>query len=86
MASLTMRPRSSFGVRIKGDFGAAKEFLGVTIQVGMEDFSLAPLTSLTFESLVLKVNRINLGSPDFRDDWRVLNLESVGSRSPAARR
>ncbi len=86
MASLTMRPRSSFGVRIKGDFGTEKELLGVSIQVGTEDFRLAPLTSLAFESLVLKVNRINLGSPDFRDDWRALKLESLGSRGPAPRR
>ncbi len=84
--NLTMRPRSSFGVRIKGDFDDAKEFYGVTIRLAEEDFKLAPLTSLTFENLVLKVNRINLGSPDFRDDWQALKLEVLGSRAPAPRR
>jgi len=86
MPSLPMRPRSSFGVRVQGDFGDATELMGVTIQVGAEDFKLVPLTSLAFENLVLKVNRINLGSPDFRDDWQVLKLEVMGTRAAAARR
>lgn len=80
-ASLTMRPRSSFGARIRGDYGEAKELLGVTIRVGEEDLTLAPLTSLAFENLVLKVNRINLASPDFRDDWQALKLEIMGTRA-----
>ncbi len=86
IAALTLRPRSSFGVRIQGDFGDAKEFSGVVIQLGREDLKLAPLTSLEFENLVLKVNRINLGSPNFRDDWQAVKLETIGSRSPAPRR
>ncbi len=84
--SLTMRPRSSFGARIHGDFADARELYGVTIRLGDEDLKLAPLTSLAFENLVLKVNRINLGSPDFRDDWQILKLEVLGSRAPASRR
>jgi hypothetical protein len=86
LAALTMRPRSAFGVRVKGDFGTEKEVTGVTIKVGEEDFKLVPLTSLAFENLVLKVNRINLASPDFRDDWQALKLEVMGARGPAARR
>jgi hypothetical protein len=81
--SLTIHPRSSFGVRIEGDFGKATELFGATIRLGEEDLKLAPLTNFGFEGLVLKVNRLNLGSPDFRDDWRVLRLERLGSRSPA---
>jgi hypothetical protein len=54
--------------------------------VGEEDLTLAPLTSLAFENLVLKVNQINLGSPDFRDDWHILKLEAIGTRAPASRR
>jgi hypothetical protein len=84
--SVTMRPRSSFGVRIKGDFGSEKEVLGVTLRVGSEDFKLDPLTSLAFENLVIKINRINLSSPDFRDDWQAVKLEVLGSRMPAPRR
>ncbi len=83
VASLTIHPRSSFGVRIEGDFGDAKELYGATIRLGAEDFKLVPLTSFDFENLVMKVNRLNLGSPDFSDDWRVLHLEFLGSRSPA---
>ncbi len=83
--SLTIRPRSSFGVRVVGEFGDAKEFNGVMIRLGAEELKLAPLTSFAFEALVLKVNAINLGSPDFRDDWRVLKLEKLGSRSAGRR-
>jgi hypothetical protein len=84
--SINMRPRSSFGARIQGDFEDAKVFWGVTIRVGEEDFKLDPLSSLVFENLVLKVNKINLGSPDFRDDWQALKIEVIGTRGPASRR
>jgi len=84
--SVRFKPRSSFGVRLKGALGDAKELWGVTVALGEEDFRLAPLTSLDFENLALKVNRINLGSPDFRDDWRVLKLDFLGSRVRQSRR
>ena len=78
--SLKMRPRSSFGARLQGDFGDARELQGATITVGAEDFKLVPLTSFDFENLALKINRLNLGSPDFSDDWRILKFERIGSR------
>jgi hypothetical protein len=84
--TLNMKPRSSFGVRVQADLGEVRELSGVTLRVGEEDFRLAPLTSLAFENLALKVNRINLGSPDFRDDWNALKLDVIGSRVPAPRR
>jgi len=84
--SLTIHPRSSFGVRLDGNFGNAEELYGATIRLGAEELQLAPLTSFGFESLVLKVNSLNLGSPDFREDWQVLRLEVLGSRSPTGRR
>jgi hypothetical protein len=86
IASVTMRPRSSFGMRIKGEFGAEKEVLGVTVRVGEEDFKFEPLTSLAFENLVIKINRINLNSPNFRDDWEAVKLEVLGDRMRAPRR
>ena len=84
--SVHMRPRSSFGVRLQGDFGQEKELLGATVRVGDDDLKMAPLASFDFENLVLKVNRINLESPDFREDWAILKLEVIGSRGPASRR
>ncbi len=84
--SVRLRPKSSFGVRLDGDFGDAKELLGVTVRCGPDDFFLAPLSSFDFENLALKVNRLNLGSPDLKDDWRVLKLEPIGTRAPAPRR
>jgi hypothetical protein len=83
---LTIHPRSSFGARLSGDFDDVKEVLGVNIQFGEEDLKLVPLTSFDFEVLVLKVDRINLGSPDFSQDWQVLRMDKVGSRSPASPR
>lgn len=84
--TLRIRPRSAFGVRLRGDFGEAKEIYGVSVTLGPEEFRLVPLSSFDFENLVLKVNRLNLGSPDFRDDWRVLKLETMGTRVPVRRR
>ncbi len=86
LPSVNMRPRSSFGVRLQGDFGQEKEIWGAIVRVGEEDLKLAPLTSFDFENLALKVNKLNLGSPDFDDDWRVLKFDFLGSRGPAPRR
>ncbi len=83
--SVHMRPRSSFGVRLQGEFGSEKEVLGATVRVGDDDLKLVPLASFAFENLALKVGRLNLGSPDFTDDWRVLKLETLGTRGPASR-
>ncbi|HYK88794.1 MAG TPA: hypothetical protein VE398_08495 [Acidobacteriota bacterium] len=77
---LRIRPRSSFGVRLEGEFGDVRELYGVTVRLGQEDFKLVPLTSFDFENLALKINKLNLGSPDFSDDWRVLKLETCGTR------
>ena len=79
---LTIHPRSSFGVRVSGDFENAQELLGATIRLGSEELKLAPLSNFDFEILVSKVNQINLGSPDFSEDWRVLRLRKIGERSP----
>ena len=84
--SVHMRPRSSFGVRLQGEFGQEKDLLGATVRVGDEDLKLVPLASFDFENLALKVNRINLESPDFREDWAVLKLDVIGTRGPASRR
>jgi hypothetical protein len=80
--SLKMRPRSSFGVSLKGDFGGEREFPGATVTVGAEDLRLVPLTAFQFENLAIKINRINLNSPDFTEDWAVLRFERIGSRVP----
>ncbi len=84
--SVRMRPKSAFGVRLQGEFGEEKELLGVSVLIGNEDFKLVPLSSFDFENLVLKVNRLNLASPDLSDDWRVLKLENMGSRGYATRK
>jgi hypothetical protein len=86
VASIAVHPRSSFGVRIDGDFGNAQQLYGVTLRLGNEDLQLAPLSSFDFEMLAAKVNRLNLGSPDFTEDMRVLKLDPLGTRSAARKR
>ncbi len=83
--TMTIHPRTSFGVRVNGEFNDAREFLGATIRLGNEELKLAPLSNFDFEILVAKVNQINLGSPDFSEDWRVLKLRKMGERSPVRR-
>jgi hypothetical protein len=85
LTAVRMRPRSSFGMRLQGDFSNTSEIFGVSVRVGDEDFKLAPMTSFDFENLALKVSKLNLGSPDFSDDWRVLKMVEWGNRAPARR-
>lgn len=86
VAALRIRPRSSFGVTLRGDFADAREAAGVAVRAGDDEFHLAPLSSFDFENLALKVNRINLGSPDLREDFRVLKLSEIGTRQRIRRR
>lgn len=83
VASIAVRPRSSFGVRLEGSFGKITELGGATIRMGSSEFTLTPLSSFDFENLALKVNNLNLGSPDFKEDMRVLKLELLGARAPS---
>jgi hypothetical protein len=85
VTSLAIHPRSSFGLKLDGDFGNAEEIFGATIRLGKEELRLEPMTRYDFDALVTKVDNINLGSPDFSDDWRVLNLHRIGGRQPARR-
>ena len=82
-AFLTLRARTSFRVRMNGEFGKAEKILGASVRLGNEELKLAPLSSFEFEILASKVNQINLGSPDFSEDWRVLRLQKLGTRSLA---
>lgn len=86
VSSMTIHPRSSFGVRLDGDFGSALQLYGASIRLGDDDFQLTPLSNFDFDALATKVNRLNLGSPDFAEDWRVLKIEMLGTRSAARRR
>jgi len=83
--SMSINPRSSFGFRLEGNFGDATELYGAEITIGREKFKLVPLSKFDFETLVLKVNKLNLGSPDFSQDFRVLKLNFMGSRTTRRR-
>lgn len=85
VSSSRIHPRSSFGFRLEGSLEGVTELYEVEITLENEKFQLVPLSEFDFETLVRKVNRINLGSPDFRDDFRVLKLDLLGSRSSQRR-
>lgn len=85
VSSMRIRPRSSFGFRLEGKFGTTRELYGVEIKLGEDTFKLAPLSNIDFDILVDKVNRLNLNSPDFRDDFHVLDLVFMGNRSSSRR-
>lgn len=84
--SIRLKPRSSFGVQLRGEFPAEPVLYDAVVGLSATDYDLVPLTSFEFENLALKVNRLNLGSPDFADDWRVLKLEAMGTKKPVRRR
>ena len=77
--SISVHPRSSFGFSLGGSFGNTQTLRGVEIDFNEGKFKLAPLAAFDFETLVRKINRINLKSPDFRDDFQVLNLDLIGT-------
>ncbi|MEJ2109227.1 MAG: hypothetical protein P8Z37_04795 [Acidobacteriota bacterium] len=85
VSSSRMHPRSSFGFRLEGSLEGVTELYEAEIKLENDKYQLVPLSKFDFETLVRKVNRINLGSPDFRDDFRVLNLELQGTRSSLRR-
>lgn len=85
VSSISMHPRSSFGFRLQGDFENSEEVSGVEITQGDALFRLVPLSKFDFETLVRRINRLNLDSPDFREDYRVLGLDLLDGRSPLPR-
>lgn len=72
---------SSFGYALKGDFGKLEKLDRVVLKVGGEVFELEPISKNDFEMLALKINRVNLASPDIRDDFRVLRIAQKGKRT-----
>ncbi len=71
--------------RLQPEFAEEKELIGVAVTLESEEFSLIALSSFDFENLALKLNRLNLRSPDLKDDWRVLKLTTLGTRAPVRR-
>lgn len=79
-SSVKVRAYSSFGVALKGDFAGISKLDKVAIRLAKESFELEPMSPTEFDQLALKINKINLKSPDIRDDYRILRIKPLGSR------
>lgn len=80
VSSIRIRPRSSFGITLIGDLAPVSEIDRVSIKLGQNHFDLRSISSKSFDTLSEKIMRINLLSPNIRDDFRVLELKSMGWR------
>ncbi|MBI3656368.1 MAG: hypothetical protein HY232_08080 [Acidobacteria bacterium] len=72
---------SSFGYALKGDFNHLDKLDRATVRLNGAVIDLEPVSKNDFEMLAHKINRINLASPDIRDDFRVLRIALKGKRT-----
>jgi len=79
--STKMYGHSSFGYALKGDFDGMQKLDKVSVKVLGEVLQFEPVSRNEFEVLAAKINRINLASPDIRDDYRVLRIPIKGKRT-----
>ncbi len=73
--------KSSFiGMDLVGNFSAFAEPAEVMIELGRHEFVLQAVDCMDFEGLVERINQINFNSPDIREDFEILDIETIGSR------
>jgi hypothetical protein len=73
--------RSAFGLALKGDFTGLEKLDKVVVRLKNETFELEPVSKNDFDLLAAKINKISLGSPDIREDYRVLRIPLKGKRT-----
>lgn len=81
--NLRVLGRSFIGVLIEMKDAGFDEASRVEIHWNGRVYELTPLNALDFNILAEKINNININSPDIRDDFRVLKLETLGKSYPA---
>jgi hypothetical protein len=85
VSAIKVHPHSSFGLTLKGNIEAITEIDRVTIELGPDRFELQSISTQDFEALSAKISKLSLISPDIRDDFRVLEIKSLGSRKAIPR-
>lgn len=85
VSAIKVHPHSSFGITLKGNIEGIAEIDRVTVELGPSRFELQSLSPQGFEALSRKISKLNLISPDIRDDFRVLELNTIGSRKAIPR-
>lgn len=83
---LRVHGNSFFGFDLLGDFSNYQNPAQVHIDLGNYRYTLQPIDCLDYEMLAGKISEVNFNSPDVRDDFRVLEIELAGKRSPRPRR
>ncbi|MBI4484154.1 MAG: hypothetical protein HY652_14865 [Acidobacteria bacterium] len=78
--NLKLHPRTYFAVLLRGDFASLPGWEQVAVHLESEVFELQPLDPPAFDRLAQRIIRINVRSPDLRDDFRVLGIEHLGKR------
>lgn len=69
---------SFIGLELLGSFNDFAEPASVLIDLGESRFELQSVDCAEFERLAEKINRINLDSPDIREDFEVLEINPLG--------
>ena len=69
---------SFIGLELLGSFNDFAEPASVLIDLGESRFELQSVDCAKFERLAEKINRINLDSPDIREDFEVLEINPLG--------
>ena len=73
---------SFLGMDLKGSFSDHAEPKEVIIELGDDEFNLQPIDCLDYEALAEQINQINFNSPNISEDFKVLNISSIGTRQP----
>jgi hypothetical protein len=76
---------SFFGMDLTGDFTDFQEPTQVSIELGEYEYQLQAVACLDFEALAQQVDKINVNSPDIREDFSVLKIPHLGKKGPRKR-
>ena len=71
---------SFIGIDLVGEFEDFRKLKEVQIELGKNLFTLSPVHPAAFESLAIKINQINVDSPDIREDYQVLGINMLGKK------
>ena len=77
---LNVLGNSFIGVDLVGEFEEFRQLSEVRIKLGTNLFKLTPVQPAAFESLVTRIDQVNVDSPDIREDFREAGISPTGGR------
>ncbi len=78
---LRVLPSSFIGFDLEGKFEGFSEPVRVVIELAETEYALQAVDCLDYEMLAQRINKVNFDSPDVREDFAILRIPHVGSRS-----